>query len=67
MTVGEKIRDARESKSFTQRQVGEGCGFSGRKAQIYVARWEAGTRPVPQDKIKALAHLLGIPLEQLIP
>lgn len=65
--VGEVIRQKRQMKGFTQKRFGEMLGYKDELAQVVVARWEAGTRPVPKDKLKTVAKLLEIPLEDLLP
>jgi transcriptional regulator with XRE-family HTH domain len=60
MTIPETIRAARERAGMTQLEVGQALGYKGNAAQVYVATWEAGTRPVPKAKIKALAELLNL-------
>jgi len=52
---------------MTQQEVGEALGYTGGYARVSVARWEAGTTPVPMDKIKPLAELLGINPLDLLP
>jgi transcriptional regulator with XRE-family HTH domain len=60
MTIPETIRAARERAGMTQLEVGQALGYKGNAAQVYVATWEAGTRPVPKAKINALAELLNL-------
>ena len=64
--VSETIRKVREAAGLTQQQLGERCGYIGIKAQIYVARWEAGIRPVPKNKLKVISATLKIALENLL-
>lgn len=54
------IKEARTIKGFKQREVGEALGYDGDSAQVTVARWEAGTRPIPSDKIRELCKLLDL-------
>lgn len=54
------IRSARLTLGLTQKQLGEACGYPSDTAQRYVERWEAGTRTVPRDKVKAVAELLRL-------
>ena len=61
------IKEARTIKGLKQREVGEALGYDGDSAQVTVARWEAGTRPVPVDKIRPLADVLGIDPLDLLP
>lgn len=65
--VPSRIRSARASIGMTQQGLGEALDYSGDFARVTVARWEAGTRPVPMDKIKLLAELLGINPLDLLP
>ena len=67
MMIGETIRQKRQMSGYTQKRFGEMLGYKGDVAQVIVARWEAGTRPIPQDKLKLVAKLLEIPLEDLLP
>ena len=66
MTTGEHIRAAREAAGLTQKQLGEAAGLESITAQPFVASWEAGTRPVPRDKIRAVAEALHIEPTELI-
>ena len=47
--------------------LGELLGYKPATAKTAVYRWEAGTRPVPMDKIKPLAEVLKIPPDKLLP
>ena len=60
------IRAARIAAGLTQKQLGEAAGLESITAQPFVASWEAGTRPVPRDKIKAVAEALHIEPTELI-
>ena len=66
MTTGEHIRAAREAAGLTQKQLGEAAGLESSTAQPFVASWEAGTRPIPRDKIRLVAEALGINPTDLI-
>lgn len=61
------IKAARIRCSYTQRELGEKMGYAGKSAEVTVARWESGTRPVPLEKIRPLAAALGLTLDDLIP
>jgi len=61
------IRNKRLNRDMTQKELGEALGYTGDVAQVTVARWEAGTKPVPMDKIKDLAQLLKIDPLDLLP
>lgn len=46
---------------MTQKALGVALGYpDSASTQIYVAQWEAGTRPIPRKHIKTLAALLDI-------
>ena len=66
MTIGERIKAAREAAGLTQKQLGEVAGYIDTTAQSFVASWEAGTRPIPRDKIRLVAEVLGINPTDLI-
>lgn len=59
-SVSQAIARARSKKELTQLEVGEALGYEGDSAQVTVARWEAGTRPVPREKILELCKLLDL-------
>ena len=60
------IRAARIAAGLTQKQLGEAAGLESSTAQPFVASWEAGTRPVPRDKIRLVAEALLIEPTELI-
>ncbi len=64
---GDLIRTRRLDMPYTQRQLGELCGYEGRTAERMVQQWEQGSRPVPADRLRRLAKALELPLEELIP
>ena len=61
------IRTARLAAGLTQKQLGEACGYKGDPAQVYVAMWENGTRPIPRNKLRAVAKALNVPVDELLP
>ena len=61
------IKAARITAGMTQKELGEHMGYIGRSAEVTVQRWENGTRPVPLEKIRALANALNLTLDDLIP
>lgn len=67
MTIPEKIKTARLMVGLTQQQLGEKCGYEGETAQVSVRRWEGGTRPVPIEKLRTVAKLLNLTLDDLVP
>lgn len=64
---GDLIRTRRIILGYTQRQLGEMCGYQGRIAENTIQLWEYGKRPVPVDRLRRLAKALQLPLEALIP
>lgn len=67
MRIPDLIRTTRLSLGLMQKEIGEACGYEGFSAQVQAAKWEAGTRPVPLDKIRALARTLKLQIDDLIP
>lgn len=61
-TIQNAIIIARTNKGLTQRELGEALGYQSKTAQVTVARWEAGTRPVPREKILDLCKILKLDL-----
>lgn len=67
MTIPEKIRAARIAANLTQKQLGEQAGYTGSAAQVTVGRWEIGARPVPVEKLRIVAKLLKLTIDDLVP
>lgn len=67
MTIPEKIKSARQQVGLTQQQLGEACGYGGDTAQVTVRRWENGRLDIPVRKLRTVAKLLKLSLEDLIP
>ena len=67
MSTAERIRNARETAGMTQKALGLALGFSGDYARVSVARWEAGTRPLPIEYVKPIARQLGLDPLDLLP
>lgn len=65
--IAERIRAARIKADMSQRELGELLGYEGANAQRTVTRWEHNERPVPLDKIRPLANVLGLTIDDLIP
>ena len=61
------IKAARIRAGMTQQELGEKMGYEGVTAQVSVRRWESGLRPVPLERIRALAAALNLTLDDLIP
>jgi transcriptional regulator with XRE-family HTH domain len=54
-TIGRQIADARQMRSWTQRQLGEQIGIGA----SLVAKWEQGSRVPPYEWIVELDRVLG--------
>lgn len=62
--IPEIIKEARIKKGLTQAQVASALGY--KNFQAY-QRWELGARPVPNEKKRALANLLDLTVDDLVP
>lgn len=61
------IKAARIRQGFTQQELGERMGYSGESAGATMRKWETGKTPVPMVKIRQLAAVLNLTLDDLIP
>ena len=61
------IKAARIRAGLTQLELGEKLGYEYGTARVTVARWESGTRPVPDDRKRALVTALGLTFDDIIP
>jgi transcriptional regulator with XRE-family HTH domain len=57
-----KLKQFRVKAGLTQAKIAEAVGVS----QPNYQRWEAGSAPIPEDKMKKLAKVLGTSLEALL-
>ncbi len=64
--IGNKIRKARQEKGLTAKQVGAALGYTEKNGEVYVSNWETGKRPVPTKKIRKLARLLDMNIEEFV-
>ena len=67
ITPQEHIKQARKALGLSQLALGQKLGYADSGAQVIVSNWESGRKPVPLDKLRALAKALNIPLDYLIP
>ena len=65
--IAARIKEARIRKGYTQKKLGELCGYDASTADVAVRQWEMNRRPVPMDKLRKLAEVLDLTLDQLIP
>ena len=63
MTIPEKLKTARRSLGLTQHQLARACSVTYRTVQ----HWEAGTRHVPVHKLRIVAFILGLTIDELVP
>ncbi len=61
--VGNKIREAREEKGLTQKELGETLGYS----PMGISHFEKGIREIKMSDIKKLAEYLGKNLLYFLP
>ena len=61
MTIGEKIRRARQQKGITQRQLGEKIGQKGR---FLISKYEIGAVDPRAATVKRIEEALGVSLEE---
>lgn len=65
MTIGDRIRKARNMRGLTQKELGVAIGFSELTADVRMAQYETGTR-VPKEKVLfAISKVLDISFEYL--
>lgn len=63
MTIGEKIRIAREKANLTQEELGKKCGTT--KQTIY--KYESGiVTNIPIDRIEMIASVVGVSSSSLL-
>jgi repressor LexA len=63
MTIGEKVKQAREAKGMTQEELAHALGY---KSRTSVNKIETGERDVPRRQIKKIAQILGVPPVSLL-
>ena len=63
MTLGERIRQLRESAGLSQQELAERLYVS----RQTVSRWESGSRTPDIMTAKKIAVLLGVSLDELVP
>lgn len=63
MTIGEKIKQAREKKGLSQTELAEKLGYKSRSS---VNKIETGGRDIPRSQIVKIAKILDIPPSSLV-
>ena len=62
-SVGEKLRELRESNDLTQSQIAAALGVD----RSTYTRYELNDTPVTLETLTVLAQIFGVPTEQLLP
>lgn len=57
MTVGEKIKEARQLKGLTQQELADLLGYKSRSS---INKIEVGERDIPRSQIVVIARALGV-------
>ena len=60
MTIGEKIKYARNLRGLTQKELGLKLGFDEKSADVRIAQYESGTRTPKADLLSEIANLLNV-------
>lgn len=63
MTIGEKVKQAREAKNMTQEELARALGY---KSRTSINKIETGERDVPRRQIRKIAQILGVPAISLL-
>ena len=61
------IKDARVRKGMTQADLALAMGYETKTGDSVVRKWENGVKPVPIVKIRLLASVLDLTVDDLIP
>ena len=65
MTIGEKIKKARNLRGLTQKELGMKLGFDEKSADVRVAQYESGTRTPKADLLSEIAAVLDVNINSL--
>ena len=60
MTIGEKIKNARNLRGLTQRELGMKLGFDEKSADVRIAQYESGTRTPKSELLSEIAAVLDV-------
>lgn len=61
------IKAARIAAGLTQKELGERIGYNGESQERAIRNIESGRRGVPIEKVRALAAVLNLTLDDIIP
>lgn len=65
--TGQELKKARVRVNLTQKRLGEQLGYEGKSAEVVVQLWEYGKQPIPVRHYRALAKLLELTLDDIVP
>lgn len=65
MTIGEKIKIARNHRGLTQKELGIKLGFDEKSADVRIAQYESGTRTPKENLLSELANILDVNINSL--
>ena len=57
MTIGEKIKYARNLRGLTQKELGIKLGFDEKSADVRIAQYESGTRTPKSELLSEIAFI----------
>lgn len=60
MSVGDRIKRARNFRGMTQKELGIAVGFDEKSADIRIAQYESNTRTPKEDLLRKLAEALDV-------
>lgn len=60
MTIGEKIKNARNLRGLTQKELGMKLGFDEKSADVRIAQYESGTRTPKSELLSEIAAVLDV-------
>ena len=66
MTIGEKIKNARNLRGLTQKELGMKLGFDEKSADVRIAQYESGTRTPKSELLSEIASILDVNINSLI-
>lgn len=65
MTIGEKIKNARNLRGHTQKELGMKLGFDEKSADVRIAQYESGTRTPKAELLSEIADILDVNINSL--
>lgn len=65
MTIGEKIKIARNHRGLTQKELGIKLGFDENSTDVRIAQYESGTRTPKENLLSEIANILDVNINSL--